>query len=425
MQNIELYFGSTEKQDVSEQSALRRILHWLVEHQQPAIVICDVWLHHRQIDILVGTHTTTLQIEIKGYRAPVAGQQNGEWTLTYADGSIAQVKNGYLQALRNNQTLRDEMSKHLDSGETVSYPKGAVMFEPGIPHGSTLLIPADPRVTVCGADELDHLLSAPGRNPWPLAWLRDFALARNLIARSIPDAMTSQTVAHAYEVAERTAPVPIAAAPLPSRHAVVNRVPEAVVKSQPFTVAPRPVVERARVANDTGQHKPIPMEQSRGHVPLGLSSTIERRPTRRRAILRSASVVLAVAGIAYASVHWHRTTPSAPKQAHASEAGKQESRPTSNVSRGVRHTPTRQVAREPRMSTAGVPPVDSHVPKQERSENVRAPIAVVSSADTSTITCPAGVDRLGCNGKTGVLTAPECPPAFHVLGNTCVRDQGN
>lgn len=425
MQNIELYFGSTDKQHVSEQSALRRILHWLVEHQQPAIVICDVWLHNRQIDILVGTHTTTLQIEIKGYRAPVTGQQNGEWTLTYADGSISQVKNGYLQALRNNQTLRDEMSKHLVSGETVSYPKGAVMFEPSIPPGSTLLIPADPRVTVCGADELDHLLSAPGRYPWPLAWLRDFALARNLIARSISDAMTSRIVTRTYEVIERVAPMPIADVPSPSRHAIVNLVPEAAAKPQPFTVAPRPVVKQARIANDAEQYKPVPVEQSRRYVPLGLSSAIETRPKRRRAILRSVSVVLAAAGIAYASGHWHRTVTSAPTRAHASEASKQESRPTSNVSHGVRHTPTRQVAREPRASTAGGPPVDDKAPKQERSESVPAPITVVSSANTSTITCPAGVDRLGCNGKTGVLTTPECPPSFHVLGNTCVRDQGN
>ncbi|MDN7847857.1 nuclease-related domain-containing protein [Burkholderia seminalis] len=422
MKNIELYFGSTENLHTSEQSALRRILRWLSDHQQPAVVICDVWLQSRQIDILVGTSTITLQIEIKGYRAPVTGQQNGEWTLTYADGSISQVKNGYQQALRNNQTLRNEMSKHVTDEEPVSYPQGAVMFEPSIPSGSALTIPSDPRVAICGADELDRLLSAPGRSPWPLTWLRDFARTRNLIARPISAAMTPQIFNRTEAVAKRVTHVSTADTTLPPEKPIVRLLPKSVAGPEP---APRLVVNRMHVANDAVPRKPVTIEQSRSGIPFVSGNATEGRPKRHSRILRYASVILTVAGIAYAGSHWYRAIVSAPARAHASQPGKQESRSPSHFSHTGRHIPGKPMARQARISTLAAPPVNTKASAQTRPEGVPAPSTIVSRTDTSAITCPAGVDRLGCNGKTGVLATPECPLTFHVFGNTCVRDQGD
>ncbi|WP_341773047.1 nuclease-related domain-containing protein [Burkholderia vietnamiensis] len=440
MHNIELYFGSTEELNSSEQQALERVVRWLAEHEQAAVILCDISVNGRQVDILVGTETTTLQLEVKGFRAPVTGQENGEWTLNYADGSTRRVGNGYVQALRNNQALRNAMSEHRPDGEAVSYPKGAVLFEPEIPPGSNLRIHVDPRVEICGADALELLLSTRGRAPWPLAWLRAFAHERELIPRAIPVATTARTVERAsaptWEVVAmpvasivKAAEVVEAAEPASSRApAPVRPASRSADENTTFTVAPRPAAERGHVSQDTARHAPLATARAGGHTPFGSGDAIARRPKRRRTVLRYASVAIAAAAIAYAAAHRHRAATVAATPAAASQPVEHTARAPAKAPRGERHGAVRQAAHESRAPVTSASPNDTVTAAHTRADETRAPVAAVAAMAapaTSAITCPAGVDRLGCNGRTGTLAAPECPPAFHAQGNTCVRDREN
>ncbi|HDR9199020.1 TPA: NERD domain-containing protein [Burkholderia vietnamiensis] len=451
MHNLELYFGSTEKLNSSEQQALERVLRWLAEHEQAAVILCDVSVNGRQVDILVGTETTTLQLEVKGFRAPVTGQENGEWTLNYADGSTRRVGNGYLQALRNNQALRNAMSEHRPDGEAVSYPKGAVLFEPRIPPGSNLHIRVDPRVEICGADALELLLSTRGREPWPLAWLRAFAHERELIPRAIPGATAARTVERASAPAWEVVAMPVAnivkvaevveaAEPAASRApATVRHASRAADENRTFTVAPRPAAERGHVSQDTarhaplatasaGRHAPLATASAGRHTPFGSGDAIARRPKRRRTVLRYASVAIAAAAIAYAAAHRHRAATVAATPAAASQPVGHTARASAKAPRSERHGAVRQAAHESRAPVASAAPNDMVAAAHARANDARAPVeavAAMAAPATSAITCPAGVDRLGCNGRTGTLAAPECPPAFHAQGNTCVRDREN
>jgi hypothetical protein len=429
MKNIELYFGSAEALNSSEKNVLERILRRLAEHGQAAIVICDISLRERQVDIVVGTETTTLQLEIKGYRAPVTGQQNGQWTLAAADGTTTLVKNGYQQALRNNHALRDAMSEHLPNDLPVSYPKGAVVFEPGIPQGSCLRIPPDPRVDICGIDALDRLLSTPGRDPWPLPWLRMLAHELNLIPHPVPDAPTARTPVQPSRPATwHVVPAPAAAlaAVVPPALDTGRRQSDVVDERRGFTVAPRPSAEKKPVASDSEQRTPIAIDHARGHAPFGTGNAIESPPKQRRTLLRYVPLVCAAAAIAYlAAGHRHRPVAVATTPAPASQSGEQARRSPPKTPHGSRHAPVRQAAPELRAQAAPAFPSDMRTSVPGRSGDTPAPIATVAAPDTSAVTCPVGVDRLGCNGKTGTLAAPECPPAFHALGNTCIRDREN
>jgi hypothetical protein len=180
MHKIELYVGTRDDQNRSERVALRRVVEILTASNVSAVIISSVWLDKKQIDLLVGTETTTLQLEVKGFRNKIIGAQNGDWIVDFGNGRTATRKNGYLQALANNQKLRNHMARILDYRCEVSYPNGAVLFEGNIPAGSGFEIPRDERVLLCGVEQLDELLARPSPNPWPLEWLREFARAKRL-----------------------------------------------------------------------------------------------------------------------------------------------------------------------------------------------------------------------------------------------------
>ncbi|WP_081069641.1 nuclease-related domain-containing protein [Burkholderia stagnalis] len=409
MQKIDLYFGNRKRKEPSEDIVLARVIRWLEENDTPAVIICDVWLNNDQIDILVGTATTTLQLEVKGYRWPVTGEQNGDWEVTYDDGRVARRKNGYLQALRNNQTLRDEMSRHLGSGENVPYPNGAVIFEPCIPDGSVLNIRVDKRVAVCGSGELGRLLSTPSPRAWPLPWLHDFARARKYIPHALPytGASADQRAGNVKNVAS-TPIAPVARAIRPSSGSAVSDVvfapATALTTREPATV----VVESI----PAGRPHDVP-QAIRQRVPFGSGRVALTPPKQRRGWLRYAPVLFATLIAAYIVKHHHALQPSATQQKSTVQPGAPKAGMAARQPNDTRHATARRPLEKRPKSGESVNRVAIPVQAQAAASSERPPAA---------ITCPAGVDRLGCNGRTGVLSNPECPPAFHVSDNTCIRD---
>ena len=76
MPNIDIYAGHRKKRNRHEEIVLSRVLNLLVKHATDAVIFCDIWLDDRQVDILVGTEKTTVQLEVKGWalRGPCAAK---------------------------------------------------------------------------------------------------------------------------------------------------------------------------------------------------------------------------------------------------------------------------------------------------------------------------------------------------------------
>ncbi|QJP68998.1 nuclease-related domain-containing protein [Burkholderia glumae] len=378
MQGIELYFGSRNPLNRGEQAVLRRLIDWLVTHRQRAVILCDLVLGSDQIDIFVGTDTTTLQLEVKEHHWPVSGKQNGDWTM-HRDQGDQTLGNGFRQAIDNNQALRNAMSRLV--GIEASYPNGAVVFEPCRHPDTEIEIPAyEKRVRIVDAQALDLLLSTPGHKPWPLTWLSRLAQAENLIPQPDLRAASAPPMAAA---AAPLAPPPAAALPAVAPRAIDEPVPRGPA-SRPF--AP-----------------------DRPFVPSDVIEVAPTRPLARHAPIAALAVVVA----AFYFVHPVSLPASAALTAPAPA-------PASAARRGRHPAPRHAVAhRHPRHAApaAGAPAPSVATPTPAPAE--AAPGAALAPA--AAIVCPDGVDRLGCNGRAGVLPAPQCPPGFQASGDTCAR----
>jgi hypothetical protein len=164
MHNIELYCGS-RKLLSSEKVVLARVIEWLSVDDVPAIVYTNVKLGWPEIDILVATPNTTLVLEVKGFRNPVSGRENGKWISTNENGKTKLHTNGYEEVIEAYRALKNRMERQLGSDKDVSPPRAAVIFEGGIPTGSDLFTPVDNRVVICGIERLGELLAHKSQYP--------------------------------------------------------------------------------------------------------------------------------------------------------------------------------------------------------------------------------------------------------------------
>ncbi|WP_206950789.1 nuclease-related domain-containing protein [Trinickia acidisoli] len=415
MPNIELYVGKRKRRQRSEEIVLSRVLDWLIEHEKQAVIFCDIWIGNQQVDILVGTESTTLQFEVKGWRSPVKGGQNGDWEVTRPDGTTALWKNGYRQALDNNQSLRDEMSRFLRNGVDVPFPKGAVVFEPRIHPDSEFDIRQDSRVAICGSDQIGDLLGAPRLNPWRLSWMRDLAQTRRYIRLPLPKP--------AVDYSSHTLDKPqIGAAALPNagyeatpivvidRRDSFMRTVEHARPTRREVVPQAPLTERVRTEYTAGRATPSVF------VPVH-SRDVPRGPGRWiSGLLRYTPILFALLAAAYTFKavfpHVHKDLPSNVAAAQRPAAAYSQSR------RAFAHAHFRVIHPKATPVHAGATAVNPAV-RTSMSPTYE------TSAPAASITCPTGVDRLGCNGRVGIFSTPECPPGFEVSGNTCARAAGD
>ena len=139
----------------SDRAALERVLSLLGRDKRDAVVLANVNLGGRQIDLIVGLEEMALVIEAKGHSRPIRGGRNGLWQYQAASGDWVNFRNPYLQALDAKNKVRDAMGSIV--GSEVPYPDAAVIFTRGIPDGSKAC-EGDFKVSVGGLNDLDGLL---------------------------------------------------------------------------------------------------------------------------------------------------------------------------------------------------------------------------------------------------------------------------
>lgn len=133
--NVEVYIGSPIEYD-SERTIVRKLLHFFSSNNQPAVILANVNLNGRQVDIVVATQTTTLVIEVKGYTRPIKGTENGPWYFQSSTGEWKPTRNYYNQTLDAMHAVKDCLFSFLR--KKINYPEAALIFVPNIPIGSVL-----------------------------------------------------------------------------------------------------------------------------------------------------------------------------------------------------------------------------------------------------------------------------------------------
>jgi hypothetical protein len=414
MSNIDLYVGNRKERDPHEKLVLLRILKLLDKHARDAVIFCDIVLDKRQVDILVGTETTTLQLEVKGWGWPVRAQQNGDWLVTYENGAVSRRDNAYLQALKNNQKLRNEMARYLGDGVEVSFPNGAVLFEPKIHPQSQFNMRPDPRVVMRGSDQLEDLLNTPSPSPWRLSWMREFAQEQKFIRVPVPELddepsswpvkKPRQGIVTARDIwreARRRV------ADIPDGASSIEWVRE-YARARIGTTPTGPVAEVVLT-----EHEPVRSDRavaissySRGGAPQSQSFVV--RLFRLTPIL--CALLVAVYTLKAAFPLAHKAMPS-----HVAVAQRASGR----------HPSAKRVSENQRAK--GMSPKAASMHVGDTSADIALPNSLATyrpSAPPAPITCPAGVDRLGCNGRIGTFSQPECPVGFSASGDSCIRAQG-
>ena len=155
-----LYIGAPIEHG-SDRAVLKEVLSLLARDRRDAVVLANVNIGGRQIDLIVGLAEMALVIEAKGFHRPVRGGVNGAWQYQAASGDWLDFRNPYLQALDAKHKVRDAMASVVGSG--VPYPDAALIFEPCIPDGSETF-GGDFKVSVGGLADLDQLLGKTPQN---------------------------------------------------------------------------------------------------------------------------------------------------------------------------------------------------------------------------------------------------------------------
>ena len=175
---IELYIGAPIEHE-SERSALVRIVETLRAEGLTAIVIANVHLLGRQIDLIVATDTFSLVVEAKQATRPLRGGENGLWEFQPATGDWKSTgRNYYQQALSAAHAVRDAM--RAVSGGSEAYPHAALVFVRPLPTGSHVAC-GDFKVAVGGTALLENWRSYEKRGSWSLSQWRSLCECHGLI----------------------------------------------------------------------------------------------------------------------------------------------------------------------------------------------------------------------------------------------------
>src|SRR5208282_3225067 len=144
--DVELYIGSPIEH-ASDRAVLGRAIDLLSRRNLPAVILANVNVGGRQIDLIVALDQLTYVIEAKSSSNPVRGGIDGIWEVRVASGGWKPIRNYYQQTLQASYALRDAMSHF--AGTPVEYHSAALIFVPSIPAGS-LICPGDFKVAVIG-----------------------------------------------------------------------------------------------------------------------------------------------------------------------------------------------------------------------------------------------------------------------------------
>lgn len=185
--NTEIYIGS-RIEHASERAVLERLLCILAREKRPAIIMANINLNGRQIDLALATDDLTLVIEAKGYSRPIQGSENGAWQVKLASGewkNFSNPPNPYIQTLEAAHALKDAMSAFI--GSDVAYPAATLVFVPAIPASSSICS-GDFKVSITGLDGLDAELQKSKKGCWNLSQWRNFAQKHSFTRVLTPNA---------------------------------------------------------------------------------------------------------------------------------------------------------------------------------------------------------------------------------------------
>ncbi|TCU64630.1 nuclease-like protein [Bradyrhizobium sp. R2.2-H] len=187
MASVEIFIGASIEY-ASERATLQRAHEFLSAHCIPAVILANLNLGDRQVDLVIAIDRAALVTESKGFTSAVRGGHNGDWEARLASGEWKKFGNPYLQAMGQKLALRDAMRSF--AGTDVPYPDAALIFVPAIPAGSTVP-PGDFKVSIGGLDNLPGLIGSMKRDGWSLDQWRAFAAHHRLVAAPSVDAASS------------------------------------------------------------------------------------------------------------------------------------------------------------------------------------------------------------------------------------------
>jgi hypothetical protein len=185
--SIEIFIGAPIEH-ASERATLKHAYEFLSAQGTPAVILANVNLGDRQVDLVIAIERAALVTESKGFTSAVRGGPNGDWETRLASGVWKKFANPYLQAIGEKLALRDAMRSF--AGTDVPYPNAALIFVPTVPPGS--MIPqGDFKVSIGGLDELPAFITSVKRDGWSLDQWRAFAAHHRLLAAPSIDAALS------------------------------------------------------------------------------------------------------------------------------------------------------------------------------------------------------------------------------------------
>lgn len=350
--------------NAAERRVLWRATEILEQNRHPAVILCDFFCGAQQIDMLIATEITTLVLQVKNYRHAIEGSTNSASWINPATGES--LPNAYTQATNQMLALKDMLRGR--SGIDPGFARAAILFEQGIPHGSSLPR-SDFRVQICGAEALEALLLThtsehSSRRPWDLEQLRGYAVEERM-AKLSDDALRKPAQPKPIHLATQTSS-------RPGSIFGMAKVTDVSVRSAPSTLPPRVVEQPALDWPPTA-------------VPV--------RPQRTRRVQRCA-IVLVAAGVCFwwLPAHWPSTSPGATDVSTAPSITSSSHHPTDTK----RHRD--HMAYASRKLPASTSPV---VPAVVNTPDVQPLTATPNVAPLPP--CPAGIDRIGCTPSSETL----------------------
>ena len=202
---LSLYAGSPVTHQ-SEKSVLEKIVELLIDAPRPAVIMANLTIMSRQIDIVVGIDDAAFVIEAKSRSRPIRGGPNGPWQVQVSTNSwkdFGKPTNPYVQARDAALQLKDEIERF--ESRQIKYPRSAVVFTPYIPQPSKIY--SDHKVSVIGLEELQNFISIKKTNSG--ASIRWEAFAQSLRLDKIstvkaaidPVLFDYETLLHQYSLA--------------------------------------------------------------------------------------------------------------------------------------------------------------------------------------------------------------------------------
>jgi hypothetical protein len=201
MSEIEIYVGSLI-QHGSDRVIFESVIEHLSAKKWPAVILANVNLSGRQIDLVVALEHLVLVLEAKGNSTSVRGGVNGPWEVRVASGAWKKISNLYGQTVYASYAVRDAMRQFARA--EVSYPSAALVFAPAIPPGSSVDC-GDFKAAIIGLDMMDQLFQNGADKQWSLDQWRSFARHHNFQPVQTPQAAFDPTISAAEQLLDRYA----------------------------------------------------------------------------------------------------------------------------------------------------------------------------------------------------------------------------